>query len=235
MPKKTLILIPAKGKSRRLENKNIRTLNGVSLVELAVTRSLSCNKGDVVVSTEDKVIMNLVKSYPITIIERPKKLAGDSVRVIEVVLHVLDKIGYLFDTFIMTLPTSPLCKVVDMCCALDLFVDGKRNPDRMPVMSVTRMEGNPWLIGRCHEEHREVLVPMFTSSWVAQDITMQSRQTPLKCNGAVYVCDVKMFQDKKEFYIDGMLVYEMPRDRGLDVDTEMDLMLVEKILERQGL
>lgn len=55
-----------------------------------------------------------------------------------------------------------------------------------------------------------------------------------KANGAVWVCDIEQFKENPEWYQQEMAGYEMPLDRGLDVDTMLDFLLVEKLMERRS-
>ncbi|RLB09146.1 MAG: acylneuraminate cytidylyltransferase family protein, partial [Deltaproteobacteria bacterium] len=116
---KVLILIPAKGCSKRVPRKNIRELNGVPLIYYVIKEAFRSGLGDVYVSTEDKKVAKVVTSpsylerHPHVIV-RPKHLAEDPSTVADVALHALGEVEDYnignYSTLIILLPTCPLMK-----------------------------------------------------------------------------------------------------------------------------
>lgn len=81
-------LIPARISSKRLKRKNLRLINGKPMISYAITackRSRLIDK--VYVSTESNIIANIAKEYGATVINRPKELAEDNVRIQDVFEH----------------------------------------------------------------------------------------------------------------------------------------------------
>ena len=65
MISKTIIIIPAKGQSKRLPGKNKKLLDGFTLVEYAIKRAVESGLGDVVISSDDDDILVLaLRSIP---------------------------------------------------------------------------------------------------------------------------------------------------------------------------
>ena len=59
----TIAFIPARANSRRLPKKNIKKLNGVSLIEHSVRFAKSLKfVDDIIISTDDKKIIKLYKT-----------------------------------------------------------------------------------------------------------------------------------------------------------------------------
>ena len=72
----TISLIPAKGQSSQIKNKNLLRLGNKTLVEIAIISSVKSKKiHHTYVSSESNKILNLAKKYPCTCVKRPKKLS----------------------------------------------------------------------------------------------------------------------------------------------------------------
>ena len=107
---KKLCIIPARGGSKRLPGKNIKPLNGKPLVFYTIDATIKSNIFDKIIFTsDDDEILNLIStnysSTNLQVIKRPKPLATDTSKVIDTVLHFVDKD---YDQTWLTLPTSPL-------------------------------------------------------------------------------------------------------------------------------
>jgi len=107
-----LIIIPARGGSKRIPYKNIYPLHGKPLLEYTLEAIIESGLDlPVYVSTEDKLIADLVKIKGFDIIDRPKHLSIDSASTESTLLHSIDFIerNYMIKhEWIMTLPpTSP--------------------------------------------------------------------------------------------------------------------------------
>ena len=79
MKNKTICIILARGGSKGLKKKNLRKINGKPLIYYPITDAIQSGVIDhVIVSTDDKQIARVAKSYGAEIpFMRPKKLAGD--------------------------------------------------------------------------------------------------------------------------------------------------------------
>jgi CMP-N,N'-diacetyllegionaminic acid synthase len=106
---RVLGVIPARGGSKRVPNKNLRTLHGAPLIGYTI-RAAQASKllTTWAVSTENQTICDVALSYGAYVIKRPEELAGDHTTSAEVCLHVLDWIGYEFDLVCLLHPTSPV-------------------------------------------------------------------------------------------------------------------------------
>ena len=112
---KFIFVIPAKGNSQRIKNKNIKKLNGLPLIEYTL-RFLKKNQiyDNIYLSTESSEIKKISKKYNINIIDRPKKLCGKFTSTEAVVLNLLKKINFQakgYEWVITLQPTSPFRKI----------------------------------------------------------------------------------------------------------------------------
>lgn len=88
---KNLIFLPARSKSKRVYDKNIRTLCGKPLLYYQLTEAIKIKNKHVVLSTDLKKYYNLGKNFYKKLIlhNRPKKLSGDKIKTESAVLHYL--------------------------------------------------------------------------------------------------------------------------------------------------
>jgi len=89
--RKILAIIPARGGSKGIVNKNIAELRGQPLIAYSILQAKSSKYIDsTIVSTDNKEIQLVVKKYNAPIVERPANLATDNSPMKDVVLHVLE-------------------------------------------------------------------------------------------------------------------------------------------------
>lgn len=112
MLEKVLIIIPARGGSKGVENKNIRMFAGHPLIAYSITAALFCQyTSRVVVSTNSDEIAEVAKGYGAEVpFLRPAELATDTSRDIAFCQHVLDNIDGTdeYSYIVILRPTSPI-------------------------------------------------------------------------------------------------------------------------------
>lgn len=216
--KKVNFLLPMKGHSERVPNKNMKLFVGKPLYHLIMDQlfqSKFLNK--IYINTDSEIIANDVKkNYPDSeIIWRPKELVGDFVsmnRIIEYDLAHIDG-----DLFLQTHSTNPLLTVNTIDKALDLFLNQKHDCDS--VFSVTKwqtrfywQDGNP--INHNPQEllRTQDLPPMFEE------------------NSNFYIFTKKAFKASggKRIGVNPHM-FEMPPMEAIDIDTEFNFNLAEHI------
>lgn len=113
-----LIVIPARGGSKGIPEKNIYPVNGKPLLEYTLEIAISANieNTDIAVSTDSEKIMSVANKYKnVTIIERPDEISGDKATTESALLHALDYMEKerekKYDAVITLQATSPLRKV----------------------------------------------------------------------------------------------------------------------------
>tara|TARA_B100000886_G_scaffold22156_1_gene14091 strand:- start:10102 stop:10704 length:603 start_codon:yes stop_codon:yes gene_type:complete len=130
--KKILVIIPSKGNSKRLKNKNILKINGVPLVIRAAKEALKSKYVDeLFVSSESKKILDICKKNNINTLIRPKKLSRSSTEKQEVVIHATKyfKKNYFKPKIVISLQcNSPEFNFRDLDNAL-FFFEKKLHPN----------------------------------------------------------------------------------------------------------
>lgn len=109
-------LIPARGGSKGIKDKNIKEICGKPLIAWTIERALEATMLDrVVVSTDSDEIARTSKLYGADVLMRPAHLATDEADTLDVMIHALGEIPS--DTLVLLQPTSPIRSVgmIDDC------------------------------------------------------------------------------------------------------------------------
>ena len=123
------MFVPARGGSKGIPGKNLRTVGGVPLVVRAVIAACAADTVDrVMVSTDDDTIAALAREAGAEVIERPVELAADDTASEAVLLHALDVVhassGVDPDVTVLVQCTSPFIDAADIDGTIALL-DGR--------------------------------------------------------------------------------------------------------------
>ncbi len=105
---KILGFIPARGGSKSIKLKNVFRINKYPLIQYsykAAKRSKIFSK--IVCSTDNELIKKEIDDKYVIVDTRPRKLSGDKVNVVKVVLDYLQRSKEKFDWVFLIQPTSP--------------------------------------------------------------------------------------------------------------------------------
>ncbi|KAB1067030.1 acylneuraminate cytidylyltransferase family protein [Tamlana haliotis] len=106
---KTIAIIPARGKSKRLPNKNTKLLGGVPLLIHSINYAKQHNFIDAIyVSTNDENIRKIALNCGVQVIDRPEGLSGDLEPTVSALKHVLESIDCDVENVVLLQPTNPL-------------------------------------------------------------------------------------------------------------------------------
>jgi N-acylneuraminate cytidylyltransferase len=109
MKHKTIAIIPARGGSKRLPNKNIMLLNGIPLLAHSILYAQANSEliDAVYVSTEDAKIKEIALQYGAKVMDRPTAISGDLEPTVSALKHVLQSIEEV-ENVVLLQPTNPL-------------------------------------------------------------------------------------------------------------------------------
>lgn len=109
-------LIPARGGSKGVPNKNIRMIYGKPLIEWTIQRALQSQLLDqIIVSTDSEAIAAVAKQNGVKVMMRPAELSTDTASTQDVMFYTLQKVPA--DILVLLQPTSP-CRsegLIDDC------------------------------------------------------------------------------------------------------------------------
>jgi len=152
---KILAIIPARGGSKGVPGKNIKLLNGKPLLAYSSEIALQSKfLAEVIVSTEDKAIVEVAESLGIQVpFIRPVALAQDETPTIEVIIHALqwyENQNIFFDAVCLLQVTSPFRTVDFLDKAIEKFIQS----DCDSLVSVQKVphEYNPHWVFELNDE-----------------------------------------------------------------------------------
>lgn len=106
---KTIAIIPARGNSKRLPNKNIKVLGDLPLIVHSINYAKQFDFIDgIYVTTDHQEIKKIALVHNVKVIDRPVNLSGDTEPTVSALKHVLDSITEKVDNVIVLQPTNPL-------------------------------------------------------------------------------------------------------------------------------
>lgn len=223
-----LAIITARGGSKGLPGKNLRSLGGLPLIAWTVRAALDARCIDrVVVSTDDDAIADAALAagaeWPF---RRPAALASDNATSVDVMRHALDALSG-HDKAVLLQPTSPFRTAADLDAGFALW---QKTPDAGGCVSVCAALESPWLMfGSASDGRLARLLPEPPGGLRRQDLPKA-----LVLNGAFYFVDVARFMAEGQLLFADGLGFEMPVSRSIDIDTAEDFAEAERQLAAWG-
>ena len=217
-----LAVIPARGGSKRLKNKNFYPLNGKPLITYSIEAVLGADCFDtVLVSTDSEEIASIAESYGVRVYNRPPEYATDKMTVLEALVAMMDDVPK-HDVFSYFLPTCPLVSSEDIKKGVSLL--DHRADSVISVVSYA----DPIQLAMI--KRGDEMVPIF-DNLTAGLTNSRYIQKYYKPSGAFYMSWWDNLIKNKNFFVGNVKGYEMPKKRSVDIDDLMDIRYAELILK----
>ena len=134
MEKKALAVITARGGSKRIPRKNIKSFCGEPIISYSIKAALKSKVfSEVMVSTDDAEIADIACRYGAKVpFMRSKSTAGDYATTADVLMEVLDEYSkreMFFDYMCCIYPTAPFVTADKLRSAMQLMRD--KNPEQI--------------------------------------------------------------------------------------------------------
>lgn len=213
---KILSIIPARGGSKTLPRKNIKTFNGHPLIYWSILPSVNAKSvGKTIVSTDDEEIAETAKRYGnIVPFLRPKALAQDTSSSMSLVVHALDYFeqqGEYFDAVLLLQPTSPLRTAEELNDMIAHFEQHQDNFDSL--VAVIASLAPPHFAKTIENQKLIPLFPEFKHISRRQDVPPSF--TPC---GMAYLTKVKTIRETGSFYPERTLGWVVDDRHRYDID-----------------
>ena len=227
---KVVAIIPARGGSKGVPNKNIKELCGKPLIAYSIEVAKNSNLIDaVIVSTDSDKIASVAREYGADVpFLRPAEFAQDSARDIEYLQHAIkwleENRSWEVDIVVLLLPTTPTRTVEDIDSALNLLISSGADSVRTMVDFSEVKPHKMW----CAVDGTDRVVPLFS-----EGLKNIPRQELPKCYmpiAAVYATKVSCIKSGSVWGSDVRMIL-FPRERYSDIDEIEDFKIAEKIIK----
>ena len=217
----------ARGGSKGIPNKNLRKINGISLVRRSIDLALELeNVSKVFLSTDSDLIADEANIKDVEIIKRPFELADDNSPELSAWKHAIYNVESRFgkfDKFVSIPPTSPLRKVEDVQNIMNLL-----NSNFELTLGVTESNRNPWFNMVKFSEKNRVKKIFNNSSFSRR----QDAPQVFDITTVAYAGFTKYILSANNI-LDGLIGgVKIPVERSIDIDTKMDLEIAEFFMNR---
>lgn len=218
-----LIVIPARGGSKRVPDKCLRPMLGASLVRRALGLAREALPGAVIALTTDDMRIAadaLDETEEFRLIHRPEQLAGDSVTLDAVIEHAVREVidATYRPTWVLTLqPTSPTLRPESLAAAWDLYQ--RQRPSAL--LSVREQRRLFW--SRDWNGGIRPYYPVRKNSQELQPVYIET--------GAFVFCGRDLLLKTQTRFAGTVDVYVLPDEEAIDIDTWADWAEAERILE----
>ena len=230
---KILGITLARGGSKSVPRKNIRSIYGQPLIAYTILEALKSKYLDrYIVSTDDNEIKNIALNYGAEVpFIRPKEFSGDTASSVKALQHAVDFVEnqdrVKYDYIIELMCTNPLKLVTDIDKCIEKIIETKSDS----VIAMHRIE-----------DHHPVRVKKIVNDKIENFClpeSPESRRQDLKPNayirsGSIYALKRDhLMIDSRRYGSDNSKPYILPADRAINVDTEVDVIIAEHMLSKR--
>ena len=214
-----IAIIPARGGSKGIPNKNLAEVDGKSLVTRAINSAVQSGVVDfVVVSSDNPDILDEATKAGAVAINRPPNLASDSAAIEDAITHALHAFSedhQVPTTLVLLQPTSPLRQSSTIINAVRLFTE---NGSEGSVFGVIEAEHHPYKTLIATDA---TVQPMRT----IEDLSRSRQELPkaYRQSGSIYVVGVQDFLTNNSLFISPVRWIVVSSEEAIDIDTPADL------------
>jgi pseudaminic acid cytidylyltransferase len=227
MTERTVAIIPARGGSKRIPNKNIKDFCGAPMISWSIKAALASKLfAKVIVSTDSEEIRDVAISYGAEVpMLRPPELSDDYANVPEVIKHALE---WLIEndeppTNICTIfATAPLLEPSDLIAGKQLF-------DSCGADIVFSGAEMPFPIQRSFKLNEERRIEMFQEQHYFT--RSQDLEAAYQDAGQFYFWKAQAVLDEVIVFSDRATLHVLPRRKVVDIDTPEDWEFAEVLFE----
>ena len=223
---KRLAVIPARGGSTRLKDKNTHPLAGKPLIRWiteAVVGSQCFDK--VLVSTDSDSIFEAVADLDIGRHHRPDEHATTKATALNAMLNLMENCEEKYDIFSYFLPTCPFISAQDIIKGANSFEDG--------VDSVLSMTEIPETIQLACVMKEGWVLPVF-DNLEAGLTNSKFIKKYYKPSGGFHMARWDKLLQNRNFFKGNVKGVLIPRERSIDIDDINDIKFAENMLTRRS-
>ena len=221
--------ICARGGSKGVPGKNLRPLSGRPLLEWSIRQARESKLfRAIVVSSDSDAILQAARSAGADLaVQRPDRLATDEAPKVPVIVHALEQasrwLGAVPDVLVDLDATSPLRIPADIIGAVELL----ESSNASSVITGSRSRRSPYF--NLVEERADGTVGL-SKPLVTPVERRQDAPRTFDMNASIYVWRVASFRAAPSVFYADTKLFEMPEERSIDIDSELDFRIVSMLL-----
>ena len=226
-------VIPARGGSKGIKNKNLHNLNGKPLIWYTIEAAKKSNLiTDFIVSTDSLEIKKVSELYGAEVpFIRPAHLSNDKALAVPTIQHAVlfaeSNKEIIYDYIVMLQPTAPLRTHEDIDNSLSKLIE----------------EGGDGIISVVDVENYHPIKMKTIKDGTLLDFVNSNLENPPRqslppvyiVNGAIYATKRDVFINKNTFKGNFCIPFIMPQNRSSNIDEPQDFIVAEYFLKKQQL
>lgn len=221
--------ITVRAGSKGVPGKNLRMVAGRPLFGHSVAQAAAAGLFDeIVVSSDSEEILSLAPDFGATgVVRRPAEMATDTAGKVPAIAHAVrsteERTGQRYEVCVDLDATSPLRTVEDIRMAVEIF----ETADVESLITGAEARRNPYF--NLVEEQPDGTVAV---SKLPGDAVLRRQDAP-RCfdmNGSIYIWRRESLLVEQVVFFPSTILYEMPSERSVDVDSEFDFRVVEWLM-----
>jgi N-acylneuraminate cytidylyltransferase/CMP-N,N'-diacetyllegionaminic acid synthase len=227
-----LCTICARGGSKGVVGKNARDLLGKPVLAWSIAQARETGLFEAIAfsSDSDALLEAALKAGADIAVRRPDEMATDTAPKLPAIRHCLEQAiaqtGRTPEVFVDLDVTSPLRLASDITGAVDLL----RQSGAPNVITGAPARRSPYF--NLVEQRTDGSVGLSKSA----DPPITRRQDAPRCfdmNASIYVWRVASFLERPAVFYPDTRLFEMPEERSIDIDSDLDFALVELLLRQR--
>lgn len=226
-----LIIIPARGGSKGIKDKNIINICGKPLIQYTIEKSLLLKEkglvSEVIVSTDSIKISEVATSLGASVpFLRPENISGDKSKSIDYIIHALQyfrKNNKSFDSVLLLQPTSPIRTLEQLSTAISIF--SKSN-----VQSLISCYLEEYINDLVMYKKKDNLNLEPLNADHNKGVRRQDHGSIYIRNGSIYLTRVSYLERERKIICDNPILLEMKKSESFNLDTPEDIEILKRVL-----
>lgn len=219
---KTIAIIPARGGSKRIPKKNIKSFLGKPIISYPIEAALKSKLfNEIMVSTDDEEIAEISKMLGASVpFLRSKKNSDDFATTVDVLLEVIEeykKLGKVFDYVCCIYPTTPFISPEKLNHSFKILIE-KKAKSLIPIVRFS------YPIQRALRIENDSLQYIYPENGTkrSQDLELTYHDA-----GQFYWIKTDVLVNQSSMVTDNSIAYEISELEVQDIDSETDWKIAE--------
>jgi len=221
--------------SKGVKGKNIKIIAEKPLFLHSVYQALNSHMFDIIsISTDSEAVIEILEKEPIEkifVVKRPEAMATDTAPKIEAIRHCVNEVEkrarIRFDIVIDLDATSPLRNRNDIIEAIRLLESSSASN----LITATRARRSPYF--NLLEKKNDGSITL-SKKPLRKIVRRQDTPPCYDMNASIYGWKRDLLENSDTLFHRDTILYEMPEERSIDIDSPLDFKIVEFLMEHNN-